>query len=135
MAISIVCVCLTGAEALGQTPGPSAQTAADNARSGAIRTRNPGRLVQNGVARHQDFADRQSLGTVIDAPATLDPFPGLIAEALEVVFGQINEAISAFRDLLLIRAGQSPVPTSTINSNSTTSGNVSTGGSSGGGRR
>lgn len=135
MAISIACLFFAGTDAVAQTPGPSAQTAADNARSGAIRTRNPGRMVQNGVARHQDFADRQSLGTVIDEPPSLDPFPGLIAEALDVVFGQINEAISAFRNLLLIRAGQTPIPTSAVNSNSNASGNSSSGNSSSGGRR
>jgi len=90
-------------------------------------------MVQNGVARHSDFADRQSLGTVIDAEETADVFPGLIAEALEIVFGQINDAIAAFRNLLLVRSGQTPVPTSTLNT--TTNTNTNTNNTSSGGRR
>ncbi len=131
--LSIGLLALAAIPASGQVIGQPAQTAGDNVRGGAIRGRNPGQMVQNGVARHSDFADRQSLGTVIDAEETLDPFPGLIAEALEIVFGQINDAIAAFRNLLLVRSGQTPVPASALNTATNT--NTNTNNTSSGGRR
>lgn len=131
--LSIGLLALAAIPASGQVIGQPAQTAGDNVRGGSIRGRNPGQMVQNGVARHSDFADRQSLGTVIDAEEIQDAFPGLIAEALENVFGQINDAIAAFRNLLLVRSGQTPVPASALNT--ATNLNTSSNNTSSGGRR
>lgn len=133
-AFSIIGLALAAAVSLAQTPptiGPSAQTARDNASGGGVRTRTPGQMVQNGVSRHSVFSDRQSAGTVITEPPHEEPFPGLIAEALNVVFDQINAAITAFRTLLITRAGQTPV----INGTNTADGGSNSGGSGGGGRR
>lgn len=133
--LTISLVALVTIPASGQVIGPPAQTAGDNVRGGSIRGRNPGQMVQNGVARHSDFADRQSLGTVIDAEETADAFPGLIAEALEIVFGQINDAIAAFRNLLLVRSGQTPIPASALSTATNTNSGTNTNNTSSGGRR
>lgn len=125
---------LAVAAAVAQVP-PSGQTAADNVRGGSVRGRNPGRMVQNGVARHQDFSDRQAAGTEITEPPTDPPFPGLVSELLDIVFTQINEAITAFRNLLLARAGQIPSPSNLGALIGSSAGSTENSTSGGGGRR
>ena len=126
LAVSVIGILSAVANSSAQTPGQPGQTASQNSRGGAVRTRNPGNLVNNGVGRHADFSDRQAMGTVITELPTEPPFPGLIADALQVVFDQINTAITAFRNLLLIRAGQTPALSSPA---------AGAGSASGGGRR
>jgi len=135
MAVAVFGVASLAAETEAQSIGLPGQTAVDNSRGGAVRTRNPGRMVSDGVVRHADFADRQSLGTVISEAPVDDPLPGLIAEALQIVFDQINEAITAFRSLLLVRAGETPSTAASTSASSNTGSTGNNVNSSGGGRR
>lgn len=113
---------ITVVPALAQTPA-TGQTAAQNARGGSVRGRTPGMMVNTGVALVEDFQDRQAVGTEITEPApTITPRTQFLVDALDTIFTQLNRAILAFRNLLLLRAGESStaIPTTTTTSGTTT---------------
>ncbi len=111
--------------AFAQAPA-TGQTAAQNARGGSVRGRTPGMMVNTGVAQVNEFQNRQAAGTEITEPApTITPRTQFIVDALDTVFTQLNRAILAFRNLLLVRAGESP---SAVITSPTTGGTTNTGG-------
>lgn len=82
-------------------------TARANVRSGAVRERAPGLRVNDGIFRHLAFPPQ----TEITEPAPDEDAARifLLTESIEILFDQLNEAISLFRNLLLARAGRPPV--------------------------
>lgn len=122
-----IIVCLSTCVSASAQSTVTGQTAAQNARGGSVRGRTPGMMVNSGVARVEEFQGRQSVGTVITEPQpTITPRTQFIVDALDTVFSQLNRAILAFRNLLLVRAGETPtiIPTTT----NTTGGITTTGG-------
>jgi hypothetical protein len=90
---------------------PAGTTALDDVSGGAIRGRAPGRLVQDGVARHVTFNDPQFSRpeiTEIELPTSRRAI--FLSQALESLFDQLNTAIEAFAALLQVRAGQISIP-------------------------
>lgn len=101
---------------LALTPGgyaqsfPSGQTAADNARAGSVRLRDPGNMVNAGVAAAIDFSNNAQAPieiVVTSLPTSIRA--QLIADSLQIVFDELNQAIVLFHNLLLARAGKPPI--------------------------
>jgi len=77
--------------------------------SGA-RSRAPGNLVSAGVARARAANNSGVQGFEITETDNGDPsfWTEFLTRAIPIVFGQINQAIVLFENLLLARAGQPP---------------------------
>ncbi len=94
-------------------PGRSAQ---ENASSGAVASRAPGNLVTAGVARTLQAADLARAGVEItetERPTSIGD--QLLADSIEIVFSQLNQAIVLLENLFLAQVGQPPViPTNVI---------------------
>ncbi len=89
--------------------GPPGQLARDNARGGAIRVRAPGRMITAGIARAIDFSNRaQAPVQITETAPPVSIRAQLIADALDIVFAQLNESLRVFTNLLLVRAGRPP---------------------------
>jgi hypothetical protein len=88
------------------SPDAGGRTALENARGGAVRGRSPGNMVSAGVAQATSFGRGAAIG--VDVTETEEPstvFGSLLAESIDFLFGQVNDAIDQFVDLLLLRAG------------------------------
>jgi len=82
-----------------------AQTASDNAAGAGGRA--PGDMVAAGVAQSIAFSGHVTIITEPDS--AMNPRADAIAASLDILFQQLNIAIAAFHNLLLARAGLSPV--------------------------
>ncbi len=86
------------------------QTALDNARSGAVRSRAPGRMVNAGVAQAIAFGGAARAGIPITETSRPKSFrTDALTRSITLIFEQLNQAISLFHNLLLARAGKPPV--------------------------
>ncbi len=82
--------------------------ARDNLRSAAGRA--PGNMVSAGVGRA--LAHANSFWAPVQITETSRPSTAralFVADAIEILFGQLNDAIMLFQNLLLARAGRTPV--------------------------
>jgi hypothetical protein len=123
LGLALAVICAIASTAAAQFP-VSGRTALENARGSAIRNpeaRTPGNLVQEGVARAREFGRGADIG--VDVTETSRP-PSLraqiLAESIEIVFDQLNTAITLFHNLILARGGRSPRLSSPIPSRSGT---------------
>ena len=86
---------------------PPGQSAAENASIGAIRSRAPGHMVGAGVARAFEPHDAARGG--IDITETSRPTSiraQALADAITIVFDQLNQALALLQNLVLVRAGE-----------------------------
>ena len=82
------------------------QTAADNARSGAVRGRTPGKMVGAGVARALEFANAGRAGVQIVEVAPASSFrTNAMVASIAALFEQLNQAMLVIGNLLLARSG------------------------------
>lgn len=107
VAVAVVAVLTIGAvDALAQVGAN--QVVRQNASGGAIRERAPGQLVQAGIARAVETNNAFLAGVEIVDEYEPSLRAQVISESLQVVFQQVNNAIAAFHNLLLARAGRTP---------------------------
>lgn len=121
------------------------QTAAENARGGAVRGRAPGDMVSAGVARAIEFANAARAGVQITEVAPVSSFrTDAMVASITALFEELNQAMLIIGNLLLARSGiglesalPDSVPSSPIDPGSTGDTVPPTNGASGqsGGRR
>ena len=105
IAVTLVVGLVPGAWAKAQIPVWQ-QTAAENARGGAVRGRTPGNMVSAGVARALAFADASRAGvqiTDIASPSSLRT--NAMVASITALFEELNKAFLVIGNLLLARAG------------------------------
>ncbi len=90
---------------------PPGTTALEDAGGGAVRGRSPGNMVQEGVARHQEFTDFDFGITEEPAPS---PRAAALVEVFSTLFEELNAAIEAFTALLIARSGGNPFTSSSL---------------------
>jgi hypothetical protein len=108
-AMALTLASLAGPSYAQQAPDAGGRTALENARGGQVRARSPGNLVQAGVAQARMFGRGADIG--VDVTETEHPpsiFSQVLAESIDFLFEQINEAIELIGNLLLLRAGETP---------------------------
>ena len=85
-------------------------TALENAGSGAVAIRSPGRMVSAGVGRAIGAANSFRAPTIITETERPTPIHAqFFAEAIDILFNQINDLIFFLHNLALTRAGEEPV--------------------------
>ncbi len=105
---AFVVLCFCGSPALAQI-GPPGQSAADNSRAGAVGLRAPGNMVIAGVARlQQQTRLAQAPITITEAAREISIRKQLLIDSINIIFEQVNDALSLFGNLLLLRAGRTP---------------------------
>ncbi|MBI4718216.1 MAG: hypothetical protein HY763_10455 [Planctomycetes bacterium] len=120
------------------------QTAAQNTRGGAVRSRAPGHMVSDGVARAIEFGNRAFAG--VEITETEIPSSGraqVLAAQITDLFDALNAGIQALGELIIQRAGGSSTllgglaqaitgglgsTTTAPTTNNTTNNNTTTGG-------
>lgn len=87
---------------------PVGNTALENVK--AIGARTPGRMVSAGVGRALEAFDTFRAGPVISETARPTPIHAqFLAEAIDIIFDQLNDLFFFLRNLALIDAGEDPV--------------------------
>jgi len=80
-----------------------------NVSGGAVRSRAPGNMISAAVGRYQLAHNAALAGVeIVDTPEPSIASMAL-AESLGILFQQLNNAIVAFHNLLLARAGRPPI--------------------------
>ena len=135
--------CLEGtayAQFNGGTQGNNVagRTALENASAGGAGGRSPGNLVISGASRAQAAIVSPRFGfSITETSRPISPRAQFLAQAIQIIFTDLNVAISLLQNVLLARAGLPPaLPGSSLTSPALTGGSggaVSTGnaGSSG----
>lgn len=87
------------------TPGNTAQ---ENVR--AIGARSPGRMVTAGVGRAIEAFNTFRAGPTISETSRPTPIHAqFLAEAIDIIFDQVNDLFFFLRNLALISAGENPL--------------------------
>ena len=128
MAVTMLAGLAPGAWAQAQIPVWQ-QTAADNARGGAVSGRAPGRMVTAGVVRALEFADAGRAGVQITDVASPSSFrTNALVASIAALFEELNQAMLVIGNLLLARSGIGLEPAMQGSGPSSTVGQDSTGG-------
>lgn len=86
------------------------QHASDNVSGGAVALRAPGNMVNAGVIRAQEAAAFARGGIeIVETSRPPSPRAVFLADAIKIIFDQLNSAILLFDNLLRLRAGTPPV--------------------------
>jgi len=87
------------------TPGLG-QHASDNVSGGALAARSPGNMVNAGVARVQQAANFARGGIdIVETTIPTSPGDVFLADAIEILFEQLNSTLLYLGNILLQRAG------------------------------
>lgn len=106
--VAVVVLCFWGSPVMAQI-GPPGQSAADNNRAGAVALRAPGNMVIAGVARLQQQTNlAQAPITITETGREISIRKQLLIDSINIIFEQVNDALSLFGNLLLLRAGRTP---------------------------
>jgi hypothetical protein len=102
MALAAVVLIVTATSAFVITnTGPRASVAGAAARA-------PGQMVNAGAARHRDRLIDFASPPEITETASPDFFTPFLADAVEIIFDEVNQALELLLNVLFIRAGQDP---------------------------
>jgi len=111
--IAALSVCLVASTAFGQLS--------------ISRGQRPGQMVNSGVFQSQSFGAPVQITTTSQPSSIRSTF---FAQAVGIIFTQINQAVDAFAALLVLRAGGTPalpaLPSTTTTTPSTPSTNTNT---------
>ena len=87
---------------------PPGNTALENVRT--IGARAPGRMVTAGVGRAIEAFNTFRAGPVISETSRPTPIHAqFLAEAIDIIFDQVNDLFLFLRNLALINAGEDPL--------------------------
>lgn len=107
--VVVLFLLVSPAEAQIGTIGPAGQSALTNSSAGAVAFRAPGNLVIAGVARlQQQTALAQAPIEITETTPAFSIRTQLLVDSINIIFDQLNQAISLFSNLLLARAGLPP---------------------------
>lgn len=112
--VAVATVLTWNAVARSQTATPGVptwnQNALDNVSAGALASRSPGNMVGAGVVRAQEAADFARGGIeIVETSRPISPRATFLVEAIKIVFVQLNRTLLYLGNILLERAGLSPL--------------------------
>lgn len=126
--VAVAAVLTWNGVARSQTTTPGAPTlgqhASDNVSGGAIAARSPGNMVIAGLVRRQEAVDFARGGIeIVETTRPTSPRAVFLAEAVKIIFDQLNSTLLYLGNILLQRAGLPPLvpqvtpPTTTVDEN------------------
>lgn len=84
-------------------------TAMENVSAAAVRS--PGNMVSAGVGRAKNaFSTFRAKNVITETQSPISPHAVFYAQAVEIIFKQINDLLFFLHNLSLIQAGLDPIP-------------------------